>query len=216
MKKWIALILSGLLACSVTSCGKQEQPSVVVEPQLSQMKAICELGVMECYYHNVAKFYDEDASGILWWQKDKHFWIEYSGVVKVGVDVSRVSMDVDGDVITITLPPAKILNCTVDEASLNPDSYIVDKNSASITGADEVQALAEAQRQLQEAAAGDRVILSEAQDRVRQLLSDYVDNVVNRANQQYTIRWIYLDEEGRTSEKEPVETAAPTPVPTTA
>ena len=89
MKKIISLILASVMAFMCVSCAAPvEEETLNMEPQVSQMKAICELAVMDCYYHNVAKFTEEDAQGILWWKKDKHFWIEYSGIVKLGIDVS--------------------------------------------------------------------------------------------------------------------------------
>ena len=54
MKRWIALLTSAVLILSCTACQKKEQLPKV-EPQISQMRSICELAVMECYYHNVAK-----------------------------------------------------------------------------------------------------------------------------------------------------------------
>ena len=93
MKKVLALILVVVtLVCA--GCGKAEVP-VKMRPNVSQMKSICELAVMDCYYHNVAKFKEEGVSGVLWWQKDKHFWIEYSGIVRLGIDASLVNMEVD-------------------------------------------------------------------------------------------------------------------------
>lgn len=37
-----------------------------VVPQVSQMKSICELATIDCYYHNVAKYSEDDATGVLW------------------------------------------------------------------------------------------------------------------------------------------------------
>lgn len=101
-------------------------------PQSSQMKSICELATMDCYYHNVAKYNEEDASGIWLWKKDRKFWIEYAGVVTVGIDASLVNMEVKDDTITITLPPAKILGCKVDESTLTEDSFYCGYDSAKV------------------------------------------------------------------------------------
>ena len=120
-----------------------------MEPKISQMKAICELAVMDCYYHNVAKFREENAEGVLFWQKDKHFWIEYSGVVSLGIDVSQVTVEVDDTLVTITIPEAEVLRCQVDSDKLSEDSYIVAKNSAKISAEDEVAAFAQAQADLE-------------------------------------------------------------------
>ncbi|MBQ5390445.1 MAG: DUF4230 domain-containing protein, partial [Clostridia bacterium] len=67
MKKIVVLFLAVSMMVTCVACGQQakEEP-INMEPKVSQMKAICELAVMECYYHNVAKYFEEDAvKGIL-------------------------------------------------------------------------------------------------------------------------------------------------------
>lgn len=196
MKKIACCFLALLLTLSLASCGDGKTKAPDMEPEVSQMKAICELAVMDCYYHNVAKFKEEDAEGFLFWQKDKQFWIEYSGVVTLGVDVSQVTVEVKDAQVTITLPAAKVLSCKVDSSSLTEDSFIVADGSASINAEDEVAAFDAAQTKLQETAAGDTVLLANAQQRAQSLLEDYVTNVGNLVGKEYTIRWIYLDENG--------------------
>ena len=178
-----------------SACQKKEQLPKV-EPQISQMRSICELAVMECYYHNVAKYQEEDAAGFLLWKKDKHFWIEYSGVVELGIDASRLSMEVSGDEVTITIPAAKVLSCTVDSTSLTADSFIVDKRSANIDAEDEQAAFAEAQHNMEMSAASNRVLLGNAQQRVQVLLQSYVENIGQAIGKEYTIRWNFLEEDG--------------------
>ena len=58
MKRTIAFFLMLTVLCAATACGKPQKP-VDMEPKVSQMRSICELAVMECYYHNVAKFTQE-------------------------------------------------------------------------------------------------------------------------------------------------------------
>ena len=132
MKKVISTVLLVLMSLSLVACGKNEDEKKEIIPQSSQMKSICELATMDCYYHNVAKYNEEDASGIWLWKKDRKFWIEYAGVVTVGIDASLVNMEVKDDTVTITLPPAKILGCKVDESTLTEDSFIVAKDSAKV------------------------------------------------------------------------------------
>lgn len=190
MKKTIAAVFA-VVALTFTACGAQPKPNMQLE--LSQMKAICELSVMECYYHNVAKYSEEDAQKFLWWSKDKKFWIEYSGVVSLGVDVSQVDFELNGDEVIITLPPAKVLDCDVDSDSLTEDSYIVDAKSAKIDAADETTAFSEAQEKLEKSAAADTTLLAEAQQRTKTLLEDYVNNIGKAAGRTYTIKWNYLE-----------------------
>ncbi len=60
MKKMIALLLAlaALLGC--TACGQKEE-APTVELDVTEMRAICELSTMDCYYHNVAKYFEKDA-----------------------------------------------------------------------------------------------------------------------------------------------------------
>ncbi len=193
MKKLLSVFLSLVVLVSLTACGQPEE-KITIEPQISQMKSICKLAVMECYYHDVAKYTEKDAAGMLWWKKDKRFWIEYSGVVKLGIDVSLVNIEVEDSQITITLPPAEVQGCTVDSSSLTKESYIVDQSSANIKAEDEILAFKEAQKMLEENAASDTTLLAEAQQRAQTLLEDYVTNIGNAVGKEYTINWVYLDE----------------------
>ena len=74
MKKVISTVLLVLMSLSLVACGKNEDEKKEIIPQSSQMKSICELATMDCYYHNVAKYNEEDASGIWLWKKDRKFW----------------------------------------------------------------------------------------------------------------------------------------------
>ena len=192
MKKLACLLACAVLAGSLAACGGSAYKNTM-EPETSQMKAICELAVMDCYYHNVAKFKDEDAAGIFFWQKNKHFWIEYSGVVSLGIDASQVALEVDDTLVTITIPEAKVLRCQVDSNELSEDSYIVAKDSARISAEDEVAAFAQAQADLEETAASDTALLSSAQQRAQDLLEEYVQNIGEAVGKDYTIQWVYLD-----------------------
>lgn len=194
MKKLMCILISAVLTLSLAACSNTEPAPVDMEPKTSQMKAICELAVMDCYYHNVAKYELKDAEGFLWWTKDKNFWIEYSGVVTLGVDVSRVTVEVDGTKVTISIPAAEVLSCTVDSSSLTEDSYIVAKNSAAIEAEDEIAAFSVAQADLEATASKDTALLASAQQQAQQLLEDYITNIGKATGKSYSIEWIYLDE----------------------
>ena len=62
MKKIIGSMLAFVMTFLCASCAAPaKEDSLNMEPQASQMKAICELAVIDCHYHNVAKFTEEDA-----------------------------------------------------------------------------------------------------------------------------------------------------------
>lgn len=187
-------VLAGVLAVTFvavgTACGMQQKaPEPDVTPSVSRVKSICDLSVMECYYHNVAKFNQKDAEGVLFWKKDKRFWVEYSGIVKVGVDASKVEMTINGTEVTITIPEAEVLDSKVDSSSLNKDSYIVAKDSVAVNADDEVEVFRVAQEEMKKEASGDKALLAAAQQRAQQLLEDYVLNIGSAVGKNYSIKW---------------------------
>lgn len=194
MKQNLCMLLAAaFLAMCCAACGQEELPKM--EPEVTQMRAICELATMDCYYHTVAKYYDENAEQFLWMSKDKKFWIEYGGVVRLGVDASQVSIAVDGTDVTITMPDAMVLGSKVNETSLTEDSYIVDKDSADVTAEDQTAAFGEAQQQLEETARQNTALLAEAKQRAKSLLENYVNNIGDEMGVEYTIHWVDISAE---------------------
>ena len=189
MKKYLSVILIIMMCFSSVSCAKEIKN---IAPETSQMKSICELAVMECYYHNVAKYKEENATGILWWEKDRHFWMEYAGVVTIGVDTSLMNIEVKDENVTITIPPAKVLGCKVDETTLTEDSFIVAQNSAKVEAEHQTEAFKSAKDKLESEAKSNFTLLAAAQQRVQKLLEDYVTNIGNSVGKTYKIKWIYV------------------------
>ena len=190
MRKYLSVILIIMMCFSSMSCAK-EIKNIALET--SQMKSICELAVMECYYHNVAKYKEENATGMLLWKKDRHFWMEYAGVVTIGIDATQLSIEVEDENVTITIPPAKVLGCKVDETTLTEDSFIVAKNSAKVEAEHQTEAFKSAKDKLESEAKSNFTSLAAAQQRVQKLLEDYVTNIGNSVGKTYKIKWIYLE-----------------------
>lgn len=112
-------------------------------------------------------------------EKDRKFWVEYSGVVTIGIDTSLVTMEIDGDIVTITIPPAKVFGCKVDKETLTKDSFIVAQDSAAVEAEHQTEAFKDAQAKMREAAENDTALLASAQQRAQKLLEDYVLNIGN-------------------------------------
>ena len=210
MKRIIAILLMIASLLALCACGDASVPPATEEPQITQMRTICELATMDCYYHNVAKYYEKDAEkGILGLgKKDKKFWVEYSGEVTIGLDATLVALQVSGDQVTITIPPAKVLGAKVYSDSLTTDSYIIDKDSADITAEDQTRVFENAQAYMLAQASNDHLLLFNAQQRAQMLLEDYVTNIGNAIGVTYQINWIYLDENGK-----PIDSTVVNPQP---
>ena len=105
----IAVMLAFLIIGTFSGCTdkKAAVQAVNATPEVEELKSICELATLECYYHNVAKSVKTKGDGIAHiGEKERVFWIEYSGVAKVGIDMSKVKMesaDEEGKYI-ITIP----------------------------------------------------------------------------------------------------------------
>ena len=195
LKKSLFLLLAVLTLLFCAACGKEEAVEIPV-PEEAQLKSICQLSVLEGYFHNVYKYNQENAEKFLWMSKNKRFWLEYTGIAKYGIDASQVSMEVEGQDITITLPKAKLLYCKVDSTSLTEDSYIVDQDSAKIKAEDSKNALTQAQAKLETKAADYEPLLTLAQQQTEKLMEEYVHNIASAAGADtdyYTIHWNYLN-----------------------
>lgn len=190
MKKRIVLTLLAITMICLTcvSCKKEETKEI--KPHITQMKSICELATMECYYHNVAKYEKKDAEGILLWKKDKKFWMEYSGTVTVGIDASKLSIEVKGDNVIITIPDAEVLGNEVNEEEFNEDSIVVADGSAKVKAEDQTKALKKAQKNMVREAKNDTALLANAKERAKTLLEEYVNNIGDAVGKKYIIEWV--------------------------
>lgn len=155
---------------------QQEEREQALAPLKSEMINIAKLSTIECTYHNVSEFIDEDAYNFLWISKDKRFWIEYDATVTVGVDVSNMDIEIKGKKVTVTLPTAQI-QCKLNRDSVTKESFFVDVDSAKISSDDEIRAIADAQIKLNEEVSNNSVILNEANRQTKTLLTEYVNNI---------------------------------------
>ena len=121
-----------------------------------------------------------------------------------------LKIDIDDKTVTITIPPAKVLGCKVDEKTLTKDSFIVANNSAKVEAEHQTEAFKEAQAKMQEEASKDTVLLANAQQRAQKLLEDYVNNIGDCVGKNYSIKWVYLDGAKELNNVETEETAANT------
>ena len=194
-KQSVAAACVTALLLLTTACGKAEEPALPL-PQEEQVKTICQLAVLECEYHNLAKYQDgQKVERFLWMTKGKRFWVEYSATAVLGIDADQVSMELQGDVVSITLPRARVLNCKVNGDSLSKDSYIVDKDSAPVTAQDEVAAFQDAQDGLQKTVEADNNMMNLAQKRAEELLTNYVNSLAKATGTEYQVEFHYIEED---------------------
>lgn len=187
-KKILCLLVISML-CLTGCVDKKEEKK---EADFSAIQSVCELATLKCYYHNVAKS-ETEASGLFKWLGTgyKKIWTEYSGIVELGVDVSKVSVSKpskDG-VVKVTIPDAEILSVDLDEDSMGEpltDTGFMTK----ITKEEETEALAEAQNHMEETANENGNLLNQAKERAKSLIEGYVKNVGEQIGKEYTVEWV--------------------------
>ncbi|MDE6970051.1 MAG: DUF4230 domain-containing protein [Eubacterium sp.] len=179
-----------LTGCSHKSTQSKEQPPAAEQLTTGQLRSVCELATLECYYHNTAK--SSTDKKVLFWNTNKKLWMEYSGIVKIGIDISRLDLQITGQVVTITLPEAKIISCKIDETSLSEDTFYTEQTglgAEKITAQDQTEAFEKAQQTMLEEAQKDESLLLQAQERARTLLLNYVNNIADTIGTEYEVRW---------------------------
>lgn len=178
-----------VLACGCSQKKVQEQ-----ELELDQIKNLAQLATMECFYHNVAKAEKTAGTGFFGiGEKDRQYWIEYTGVVKVGVDFNDVEISVKDNVITVSLPSAEILNATIDADSYNEDSIYANAdsfwNKNKITVDDQKAAINKSQKTMELQMAQNKDVMNLAQRRAEQLIEQYINSLTAPSGQEYQIKF---------------------------
>ena len=190
--KFTCVILITLLSINcLFGCGSQKQ-----KPDFSSIKSVCELSTLKCYYHNVAT-YEKNAHGLLkvFGSGYKKIWIEYSGIVNLGIDINKVDISEPdtNNVITIKIPDAEVQSTSLDKSTLSEP--LTDKGVfTKITTEEKIEALSSAQQNMKETAQKDTSLLAQAKEHAKLILQGYINNLGEEFNDEYTIKWVDVSE----------------------
>ena len=175
-----SLLLLGSFSCALTSC---EQ-----EPDFSNAGYIAELATLDCYYHNVA----ETTKPGRFLFDDIELWFEYSAVVPMGIDASKVSAGApdENGVVTVYLPEAEVLgDPVIDEDSITSPISNEGFFEGELTTEEKTKALDNAQKKILKKAESDEVLLHQAHERAKDLLERYVVNVGEALGKHYEVEF---------------------------
>ena len=155
----------------------------------SGITKICELATLRCFYHNTTEL-RQDATGLFNYGYKK-LWMEYTGVIEVGIDADQVKVQKpdENNVVKVSVPEAKVLNVTADTASMSQpitDTGIFTK----ITTEDQDEAFSQAQEDMEQEAKEDQSILARGQDNAKKLIEEYIVNVGRQIGETYTVEWV--------------------------
>ena len=187
IEKLISAVLAALTVFSLSACGTQETEEV----DFSGISSVCELATLKCYYHNVARA-ESEASGLLsiFGVGYKKIWVEYSGIVEFGIDVSKVTVSQpdENNVVTIAIPDAEVLSVDIDEDSIS-EPLVESGFLTTVTTEEETATLASAQDDMEETAAANTQLLEQAKERAKELIEGYVKNIGELIGEEYTVQW---------------------------
>lgn len=195
MKKIAIILLSALIICTFSGCSLKKEKTVN-KPDITQIRSICNLATLECYYHNVAKGTKEAGTGITHiGEVDRKYWIEYTGIAKIGIDMSEVDIKTEGNKVTVFIPNAKLLSIDIRDADLNENSYISSEdshfNSNKITADDQTAAINKAQLEMAKSVKNNSALLLNAQNRAQELIKNYIVQIGTLSGTEYEIEWEY-------------------------
>lgn len=96
-------------------------PTISMDVISSEIRNIAELATVEYLFTDAAQF--SDSKEIKGWSiplTEKSFLMKWNGVIKAGINVDDIGIDVDNKnmIITLTMPEAVILSYDVDESSV--------------------------------------------------------------------------------------------------
>ncbi len=182
MNKCISIILVIFIALSLCSCNTSQR-----ELREEDVRAICELATYKCYYNNVAELKKEPKNIF---QKERTLWLEYEGVATIGVDLSQISVKVDKTKVTITLPPAELLDVSPVIESLNEKSYRYSQDGFliknKVSADDQTAAIVQGQSEMEKAVLGNKVLFVKAEKRAKDLIEGFIKKMYG---EKYKIEW---------------------------
>lgn len=178
-----AVLLGGGWLLGRTSGGgsqKQEELSaIVLQNQISSMS---ELAVVTYTYTELGQYESsKEFYGVKMPFTTNHFLLTFDGVIKAGIDMTEVIVDVDQDakVVTVKLPDAKILSHEIDEDSVK----IYDEKTSifnPFTVEDYTSFYADQKKTVEEKAR-EKGLLTEAQTQAENAVRQLLEPVLNAA-----------------------------------
>lgn len=174
-----AFFLGGVMA------GRDSQPQITSALLGQRLNAIQELATQEYHYTNMGRFQNQlDFYG---WKvpfTTKSFIVAYNGVIKAGVDLSELQVEVSGKTISVTLPEGKILSHDIDEESL--EVFDETKNIFNPIQIEDYTGFTADQKASMEERAIDEGLLTAASERARTVVEEFLSAFPGA--EEYTIR----------------------------
>lgn len=194
MKKKINLSIILISILILTGCSNDKLSDL--EKNLSNIELTGDLVVQKVYYHNVAEYTKEKDDGILHiFDTDRELWVEYTGTVELGIDLTKVKIETKGNKIEVFIPKTKILTPSIEQKASDSFKIYDSKdgllNSNNLTMTDSTKAVKEAQEEMLDTVKKDTQLLRTAQLRSKNLIEERISIFSEIDESEYVINWTY-------------------------
>lgn len=188
MKKVSKFIVILSMIIMLSACDNKNE---TLSENIKKLELTGNLVTYEAYFHNVLET-TKDSDSIF--KKDRKLFAEYTGTIKLGIDLSKVKIDVQGNTINVLIPKAKIIGePNVDESEFKKEKFIESEDGFliknPITGDDISKAFDDAQSEMKKSAESDEQLLSTAQTRAKIIIEESINQFAGISSKDYTINW---------------------------
>lgn len=155
---------------------KQSAPKISTDLISEQLKSVADLTTLEYHYTNIGKFENnKDFNGWNIPLTTKEFILSYDGVIKAGIDLDQLDIQVENQKIIITLPEAKIMSHTIEEDSIQ--LFNESKNIFNPISINDYVNFTQALKEEKEADLQTKGFLNEAYERAKATLTSLVNTL---------------------------------------
>ena len=176
------LLGGGWLLGKTSGGGSRENVEISAIVLQNKISAMSELAVVTYTYTELGQYESsKEFYGVKMPFTTNRFLLTYDGVIKAGIDMTEVKVDVDQSVktVTVTLPQAEILSHEIDE-----DSVKIYDEKTSIFNAftiEDYTSFYADQKKTVEKKARDKGLLTEAQTQAENAVRQLLDPVLTAA-----------------------------------
>ncbi len=194
MKKIIVINLLLISLFSLTGCKKDEEK--ILAENIKKMHLTGNLVTYQAYYHNVVEYDKKAGTGITHlFEEDRKLFAEYTGTIKLGINLSNVKVSVLGREINVFIPKASVIGSpNVDKDDFKEENFIESRegiNKNPITADDSAIAFDKAQAEMLESASRDEELLAKAQQRAKIIIEENIIQFSGLNQKDYSIDWEY-------------------------
>ncbi|MBR5508535.1 MAG: DUF4230 domain-containing protein [Lachnospiraceae bacterium] len=193
------VITAIIIICAFFMMNKSDSEKELEKPDFSGVTKIGELATLRCFYHNVAE-YEKQPDGLfqygLFQVGYKKFWIEYAGIVEIGINISKVKIgqpDEEGT-IRVYVPEVENFRLNQDTTSIREPVYETGVFT-TITTEEKSTALSQAQKDMDAKVRADQSLIQRAHENAKTLIEQYIINVGVGLGQEYHVVWVDIPQE---------------------